>query len=459
MLKHCISKVFINSVFLIGSSFIANAQNAKDTSAAFRLIRNNELTLGVFGGQNYTFVRSVPASSGSLFDSPSANVGGGYDFNIIARLKFQEGLFLGAGFSYERQSYKLNQVCGSDSLPSSNAQSTTGNFYNNDQYTATLNSYYIGLPLIIGYSNIKNRWSYYFALGVEFYYNYKNEESMYDNTKGELLQQDIFYRGVANWEWVYSPFGLIRPNWSILGGFGILNAGISYRVNPKLSVEFEPIIKFSNPFTPIPGGVFFSDINGLANLSLNLGLTYSFQLEDIGSFKSIDKDNDSKRLILGFQVIPNYRSGLYYGDGDRFSFNYAFSIQFSLSNQFAFETGIVLDNVDWGFENTGVPLLLKYYFPHKPNNNSFYMGSGVHIDYSANIAFPFNNPYKYLLPIALLEGGYEVSIGDNYIFDIALGYEHELKYIELSDNLRPSAPFSQLPHIFYNSIGFSYKFK
>jgi hypothetical protein len=457
MTKRCISKIYTSIVFFYSIFLVANAQSTKDTSAAFRLIRNNELTLGVFGGQNFTFVRSVPASPGSLFDSPSTNIGGGYGFNIMARLKFQEGLFLGAGFSYERQSYKLNQVGGSDSLPSNNAQLTMGNFYNNDQYTATLNSYYVGLPLIIGYTTAKNRWSYYFALGVEFYYNYKNKESMYDNTKEELLQQETFYRGATNWEWVYSPFGLIRPNWSVLSGFGILNAGVSYRVNPKLSVEFEPMLKFSNPFTPIPAEVFFSDINGLANISLNFGVTYSLQLEDIGSFKSIDKDNDSKGLMLGFQVIPNYCSELYYPN--RLGFSYAFLIQFSLSNPFAFETGIVFDNVDWGFVNIGIPVFLKYYFSHKPNNNSFYIGTGVHIDYSANISFPFNNSYKYLLPIALVELGYEVPIADKYCFTIALGYEHKLQYIPLSDNLGSLPTFSQSPHIFYSSIGFSYKFK
>ena len=41
---------------------------------------------------------------------------------------------------------------------------------------------------------------------------------------------------------------------------------------------------------------------------------------------------------------------------------------------------------------------------------------------------------------------------------MALGYGHELGYIPLSAYIY-TASFSQLPHIFYSSIGFSYKLK
>ncbi|HTB07702.1 MAG TPA: hypothetical protein VK806_12190, partial [Bacteroidia bacterium] len=306
-------------------------------------------------------------------------------------------------------------------------------------------------------------------LGVEFYYNYKKSESMEDNTKGILLEQATFYRGrVFNWQY-YPPYGLINYNSSVLGTFGILNAGLSYHITPKFSAAFESTLRFTNPFAPDPVVESFSATRGLANLSLNLGLNYSFQTEDIGSFKNIDKDDDSKGLMIGFNIMPNYYVYPNFqsvnNDGfSWFSFSYEFSAQCNLSNTFAFETGIILDNYnEAGLSDNvlmGIPALLKYYFPHKPGSNSYYLGAGFHIDYHTNIGFPYNTaPVRYIQPIALAEGGYEIPIANKYCLNFALGYEHEIKYIVLSDNTSASASFSQLPHILYSSIGFSYKFK
>ena len=340
-------KKFYSLIFLISVALIANAQSIKDTSAAFRLIRNNEVIIGIYDSPNLTFVKPQMVNDGGYFPGNGAitsHAALGYNRSINAKLKFREGLFCGTGFSFSMQSYLLSQIGGSDSLTYTHYLFSS--YFNNDQYTCTFKNYYASIPLTIGYSFTHEGWSNYIDIGVEFYYNYMNSESMMDDTKGKFLEQETFYNGRPN-QYSWYSFGLLNYNWGTLGVFGVLNAGFSYHISPKFSAAFESTLRFTNPFAANPIEEPFSAIRGLANLSLNLGLTYSFQIEDIGSFKTIEKDNDSKGLMIGFNIIPNYYiypSSQNSGGVKGFTFSYEFPMQFNLSKKLALKTGIVIDN-------------------------------------------------------------------------------------------------------------------
>ena len=438
---------------MFGISIISNAQNTKDTSVAFKLVRNNELMIGVYGAPNYTFV--IPSETGGLIN---AAVGIGYNTYLTAKLRLQQGLFFSGGIYYEMQKYKLSETGGSDTLPASSGAIT----YNNDHYTCSFTAYNIGIPLSFGYGIKRKKWSFYFALGVEFYYNFKNEESILDDTKGVLLEQATFYhsRELLKTQIIYSPFNMINYyQWNSLYAYGLVNIGISFKISPKVTIAFEPTLRFTNVFVPPVPITLFSNISGLAPLSLNLGLSYSFQFQDIGSFKPIEKDKKKRGFILGFHVIPTAYLVIPVSHSGYFKFCYTFSTQFSLSNRFAIETGIVEDNTYFSYALIGIPVIAKYYFSDKAEKNSFYIAAGCHIDYTAPIGFAYY-PGRYLLPTALVEGGYEVAIGHKVVSDFALGYKNWLNTIVLSGgNSFNLFTLSQSSHSLYASIGFGYRFE
>jgi hypothetical protein len=230
-----------------------------------------------------------------------------------------------------------------------------------------------------------------------------------------------------------------------------------------------PVIRFTDPFMATPFEESFITSRGLANTSLTVGLNYKFSIDDIGG-SFLPKDEDLYEIAIGFSLIPSFNfgpnSGSYIPDraSKIFSFSYAFPMQFYLSEHFAFESGLAIDNFNENNEYTtnvliGIPITLRYYFSKNvEKGRAYYIDIGTHIDYHLNDGVA-GTPVSYIMPLVLAKIGYEIKLGTNYFLNTDIGYEHELAYLRLSDNIGRAPAYNQLPYIFSGSIGFSYKFK
>ncbi|MGP8216864.1 MAG: hypothetical protein ACLQQ4_14960 [Bacteroidia bacterium] len=461
ILKINIPLIFTIALFLFDNTSIA--QSKKDTGAAFLLSRSNQLVIGVSGGPNYTYAKPYTQTQGEMVSPEPSAVMSGINFNVTVQYKLPGKIFFSTGIIYQNLNYALNANGGYD-YPLSSTTPLPPNSFNYDNYNCSISSYYISIPLCIGYFFTKNKLSSYFSLGFEFYGNYKNHAVLLDYTKNITVDNTTFYgynRNNLYWIWG-SDF--VNPQYQPYGVFGILNFAESYKVTPKISASIDASLRFDNVLGINYNCPSFGTTGGISSFSLNFGLSYSFDIDNIGSFLLPDKEKDSRKTIVGFHVVPNYFSlnplqaplpgvsGL--------SLSYAFSIQFHLSNRFALETGIDIDN----FRNIndvspGVPIILKYYF-HSKNENApaYFVGIGVHMDYPNNLDYVFwgsNYAFQYITPIALIKTGGDYRMGNNYFLNVALGYGHWLNPIRLSGNENFGTPTQ---FVIYSSIGITYKF-
>ena len=458
-----VSILFINCVVAFG-------QGKKDTSFYSGLTKDNEVVVGVYTGENLTTVKPY---QGGYFIGINNNgisyVGRGFDDDFFAKLKTPEGILLCCGLSYYMQRYSISGIRGTDSSVYLYSGSTPSSpIFNNDHYTTSFRNYSIGVPLSIGYSCTKRRYTYYFSLGIEFYYNYKTELSYRDSTTGKTIFQQTYTKGRMGQYWSGSYLPLADSYWSQVGAFGTLNLGMSYYFTPKFSVAFEPMLRFTNPLAPNAVVESPSGNRGQATLSLNIGVNYTFKIENSGRLLPFNEEKKPDKFSVGFAIVPNYfgePSGYTVLNSKPFSFSYAFTFQYRFAPRFALESGIALDNysIDNIQDNVymGISLVFRYdFYINKKGNNMLYAGLGTHIDYYTNFQ---NDVYfytgHYITPIGLAKVGYEAKLGGNYFLDLALGYEHFIHTFFLKGSYNGPQPFDQLPHVFFGSVGLSYRFK
>lgn len=457
---------FLIIIPLLSIPTIIYGQSKKDS--IFALIQDNQLSIGIYAAPNYTFVTPYNGNSSSGINYITSSVGTGYDFSTLARLKMSEGIFLETGFHYETQTYILNDATGTDSINSFNGVNPPNEqYYNNHQYSAIIKNNIIGLPLSIGYLGTRGKYSYFFSIGIEFYYNYKTTWTYYDIELDKIVGQQTFNNGRTDWHWYSSQ--MLGAWWTQYGILGILNGGISYKISPKISLTFEPTLRFTKPFAINPGSETPSGNTSQNTYSLNLGLNYNINFENTGPLAPHNEEENTNTHSIGFGIIPNFYVNPLNNSisGTAFSYSYSLTSQFSLSNQSALESGLVLDNFtseDNFFEiYIGIPIVFKYHFPiHKSVTNSFFLGGGVHLDYLSNLENSpyFTNYYQYISPIALVECGYQAKLTSSYFLDFSVGYEHLVSKLYL--HKPPSnvdINFLDFPHLFFSSIGLMYKFK
>ena len=442
-------------------AFTTQAQ--KDSVKAFLLSHNDQLVIGAYAGHNLTFPAPFKYSLNSESSIGPARPMDGYAYYFTLKYKLPQKFFFSTGITYQKQNYALSQYGGYDSPLLSPNPPSYGTF-NSDYYICNYSNYYIGVPLSIGYFSTKKKLTYYASIGVEFYYNYKYNLTLYDNSKDITLNNNTYYPYKLYPGWVWSNF--YNPyNWSVFNAFGMLDFGQSYLITPKISISYEAILRFINPLTPAdnPPTYFAVPHYTAASFSLNLGLTYSFDLDNTGSFLLPDKEKNSKKHMAGFQILPNFityipHSTLTVG----INFNYMFNMQFNLTNRIALETGISIDNfngsVIGSYLGLGVPLTLKYYFP-KENKPVYFIGAGVHMDWPGsfdNVWARYKYKFNWIRPIALIENGWDFKLGNNYVLSIAFGLERWLTPINVPGGI-PIYDWN-LPVVLFGSIGMSYSF-
>jgi len=443
----------IATAFLCAISIIAQAQ--KDSTKAFLLSHNDQLVIGVYAGHNLSFPKSATDYQGMSSTAGYTRPMAGYIYQLSIKYKLPQKLFFSTGFTYQIQNSAISNYGGYD-YPIISPTPAPNSTYNNDLYVYTIRSNYVGIPLRVGYFSTQKKLSYYMSFGLEFYYNYKYNVQIYDGTKGNIVDDETFYTYHPYLGWTY---GLFDNNWAPLGVFGMLSFGQSYLIMPKISVSYEATVRFSNPLNTLPFESFTA-----ASLSLNLGLTYSLDLDNTGSFLLPDKEKDSKKHMVGFKLTPNFFAFTKYAFQSGFSFSYDFSMQFNLTNRVALETGIVIDNFSSNafpsYISLGIPLIAKYYFP-KANGPSYFIGAGVHLDWPNDIneewgGYWANYSWGWIRPIGVIENGWDFKLGNNYILNTAFGLENWFKPIAIS-NVNIGGNYNS-PIVLFGSIGMSYSF-
>ncbi len=443
----------IATAFLCAISITTQAQ--KDSTKAFLLSHNDQLVIGVYAGQNLTFPKSANDYLGISTAQSYSSAMTGNIFQLSIKYKLPQKLFFNTGLTYQTQNTQVSNFGGYD-YPLVSSSPAPSNTYNNDLYVYKLSSNYIGVPLGVGYFSTNKKLTYYASFCLEFFYNYKYNIQVYDDSKGFIVDDETFYTYRPRFGWTY---GLYDNNWAPLGVFGMLSFGQSYMIMPKIAVSYEATARFSNPLNTAP-----FEYHTAASLSLNLGLTYSIDLDNTGSFLLPGKEKDSKKHMAGFKLAPNFfvvtqptiQSGL--------SFSYDFSVQFNLTNRFAIETGVVIDNYSSAYAlsatSLGIPLIAKYYFP-KENGPSYFIGAGVHMDWLNDFDWAWTGYWaKYdigwIKPIGIIENGWDFKLGNNYVLTTAFGFENWIKPILLS-NINLSGTYDPY-FVLFGSIGMSYSF-
>lgn len=447
-----------NPLLVIGtfllSTWAITAHAQKDSNKAFLLSHNEQLVIGVYAGHNLSF----PLPKSLYFGFPSSEITSrpmaGDIYQVSLKYKLPRKLFLSTGITYETQNFAINNNEGYDA-PLISPTPVSGSSFNNDFYVYTISTSNIEVPLNVGYFSTQNKLTYYASFGIDFFYSYKTNIQLYDGTKGINVDNETFYpyHIYRGWTW-----GFNGPNLTPLNAFGLLSFGQSYLIMPKISISYEACLRFHNPLNSST----FQSISA-ASLSLNLGLNYSIDLDNTGSFLLPDKEKDGKKHQAGFKITPNYVAFARGIPTDGISFSYDFSMQFNITSRVALETGIVVDNFNninsLSLVSMGVPLIAKYYFP-KENGPSYFIGAGVHIDWPNDFDWGGNwdwtqNEFDWIRPVGVIENGWDFKLGNNYILNTAFGLENWFKPIKLSNITLGS--FNS-PITVFGSIGMSYSF-
>jgi len=460
-------KFYIIICYLFILPVIAFSQEST-TSTIMPLKTDNGFSIGFSGGGNSTTGKLTwyPKSNTIPYNSEI-----GYDYGLIVRLKLKGGVFFYSGLNYEMQSYKISAIEGGLMTPAGYALIPASQGFPESSvitFTYTYNNYYLSIPLMAGYAIAKKKWEFTVGLGIEYYYNFKNKETEVFVPTGQT-EQFVFAGGQG----IGTNNGYV---WSRWGAFGLVSAGINYKISRRFSLSCIPEFKFTDPFAESPPWESVSYFVSQHTFSIDFGVNYHFLNRYIGGdFQG--KSKKWEKFALGFNVIPNYimnnfstlpHFGWSYKANPKFSFSYAFSAQYDLTSHIKLESGIAVDNFNYLYITTntliGLPLVANYFIPFGKNqHSSVFIGGGFHFDYPTNIGLLYTPAHPFILPLAIGKCGYRLQFVENYYMDAAIGYEHSFPNIQSSSGtINPEhtggIQMVGLPNYMFGTIGVGYKF-
>ena len=243
-----------------------HSQINKDSILTQNILNKNKgLSIGIYGGGNSTIVRPFFTGGSKVV------AGNGYEYSLLARCKLGAKMFIYSGVTYEMENYKF--IYG---------ESLSG--YQFPAYS--FRNYSLGIPLVLGYLFANKKWAFCVGVGTEFYYNYQNKATEYNDINNQTIQENNFFNGRGG----SLPYPITSDKWSILGVFGLINASISYNILPNISLSCMSTFRFTDPFAAIPSVESFVPITSQRIISFAVGLSYKFSIPDIGgSFEQKEK--------------------------------------------------------------------------------------------------------------------------------------------------------------------------